>query len=70
MTILQARKPCGCVTAVCCDNGSVDAAHADKFRKEYEYRGYTIERVRKVCPTMKGTCTHGPIEEQIAEVPR
>jgi hypothetical protein len=61
--ILQARKPCGCVTAATmkgCGNDSTGT-----WRVQYEREGNKVHAALKIHPTFTRPCTHGPIIEQL-----
>lgn len=62
-TVLQARKPCGCVTAACL----INYAGAARFRREYEAEGCTVEEVARTDATFlrTGGCPHRAFREEV-----
>lgn len=63
ISIIQARKACGCVTAACLVDSTVDHK---KFAKEYAKDGYAIEYVGREDKSFFRPCQHKMTSDAVA----
>jgi hypothetical protein len=61
--MIQARKACGCVTAACLVDPTIDHK---KFAKDYAKDGYAIEYVGREDATFFRPCPHKMTSDAVA----